>query len=152
MKKDVLFEWDDACQHSFDSIKKYFLNPQVLAAPIQGKLLILHITAQEYSLGAMLAQVNHEGKENALCHLSRMMVGGKINYSPIEKICLALIFTIKKLRHYMMARIIHLISRAYPLKYIMSGPVFSGQLRNGHYSCQNLTLCSFHKKQSKGKL
>ena len=36
MKKDVLFEWDEACSNTFKSIKKYLLNPLVLRAPIHG--------------------------------------------------------------------------------------------------------------------
>ncbi|GLT32024.1 hypothetical protein SLA2020_067190 [Shorea laevis] len=106
MKKDAPFVWDKACQNAFESIKKYLLHPPVLVAPIPGRPLILYIVAQEYSLGALLAQVNEEGKENALYYLSHTLVGVEVNYSPIEKICLVLIFSMKKLRHY-----IHLISK-----------------------------------------
>ena len=55
MKKDVPFVWNQACKNDFDSIKKYLLNPLILGAPVAGKLLILYITVQEESLGALLA-------------------------------------------------------------------------------------------------
>lgn len=80
------------------------------------------------SLGALLAQHNEKGKEHALYYLSRTMVGIELNYSPIEKICLALIFTLQKLRHYLLTTMIHLISRANPLKYIMSCPSVQGRI------------------------
>ncbi|GKV47484.1 hypothetical protein SLEP1_g54386 [Rubroshorea leprosula] len=128
MKKDAPFVWDEACQNAFESIKENFLHPLVLVAPILGRPLILYIAAQEYFLGALLAQVNEEGKENALYYLSRTLVGAKVNYSPIEKICLALIFSTKKLRHYMLAHVVHLISKADPLKYIMSKPMLFSRL------------------------
>ena len=48
------------------------------------------------------------------------MVGAESNYSPMEKHCLALEFTVKKLRHYLLANILFLISRADPIKYMMS--------------------------------
>jgi len=57
--------WDEACQNAFDSIKKYLLNPPVLRAPVPGEPLILYITAQERSLGALLAQKEEKGKERA---------------------------------------------------------------------------------------
>ncbi|GKV35504.1 hypothetical protein SLEP1_g43762 [Rubroshorea leprosula] len=57
MKKDAPFVWDKACQNAFDSIKEYLLHPLVLVAPILGRPLILYIATQEYSLGALLAQV-----------------------------------------------------------------------------------------------
>ena len=66
-------------------------------APIIGKSLILYVVALERSLGALLAQNNEEGKENALYYLSRTLVGAKHNYSPLEKVCLALIFVVQKL-------------------------------------------------------
>ncbi|XP_020410280.1 uncharacterized protein LOC109946529 [Prunus persica] len=85
MKKDVPFIWDQACQNALESIKQYLLNPPVLMAPIKGKPLILYIAALECSLGALLAQHNEDGKENALYYLSRTLVGAEQNYTPIEK-------------------------------------------------------------------
>ena len=52
--------------------------------PIQGKPLILYITAQECSLWALLVQENDEEKENALHYLSRALNSAELNYSPIE--------------------------------------------------------------------
>ncbi|KAK9929107.1 hypothetical protein M0R45_026215 [Rubus argutus] len=81
MKKDVPYVWDQTCQNAFDSIKEYLLKPLVLMAPIKGKPLILYIAALEHSLGALLAQNNDEGKENALYYLSRTLVEAEHNYS-----------------------------------------------------------------------
>ncbi|XP_019235995.1 PREDICTED: uncharacterized protein LOC109216306 [Nicotiana attenuata] len=93
-----------------------------------GKPLILYIAAQERSLGALLAQENEEGKEQALYYLSRTLIGAEMNYTPVEKICLALLYAIKKLRHYFEAYTIKLISRADPVKFVMTRPVLSGRL------------------------
>jgi ribonuclease HI len=57
-----------------------------------------------------------------------MMVGAEHGYSPIEKHCLALIFAVKKLRHYMLAHKIILISKVDPLKYLMTRPMLTGRL------------------------
>ena len=43
----------------------------------------------------------------------------ELNYSPIEKTCLALIFSTKKLRHYMQAYTVPLIAHANPIKYVL---------------------------------
>jgi RNase H-like domain found in reverse transcriptase len=128
MKKDVPFKWDLNCQKALDNIKEYLLNPLVLAAPIPEKKLILYTTALEGSLGALLAQENEQGKENALYYLSRMMVGAEHGYTPIEKYCLALIFVAKKLRHYMISHRVILISKVDPLKYLMTRPILTGRL------------------------
>ncbi|XP_074282818.1 uncharacterized protein LOC141607366 [Silene latifolia] len=111
MKKDAPFQWDEKCKHAFDSIKKYLASALVLGAPIPGKPLILYIATEERSLGAMCAQEIEDRKERALYYLSRTFVGAELNYSPIEKICLALVFAIQKLRHYMQAHTIHVVSK-----------------------------------------
>ncbi|XP_020080912.1 uncharacterized protein LOC109704570 [Ananas comosus] len=122
MKKGAAFNWDDSCQ------KPYLLNPPVLAAPIRGRPLILYIAATPSSLGAMLAQVNEEGKEVACYYLSRVMIGAENNYSPVEKLCLALIFALKWLRHYMLSHEIKLIARADPIKYVLNRPTLMGRV------------------------
>ena len=109
-------------------LKGTSLTPHVLAAPVKGRPLILYITAQQSSLGALLVQHNDEGKEVACYYLSRTMVGAEHNYSPIEKLCLALIFALKKLRHYMLAHQVQLIARADPIRYVLSQPVLTGRL------------------------
>ncbi|KAL0315498.1 UNVERIFIED_CONTAM: hypothetical protein Sradi_5428000 [Sesamum radiatum] len=90
MKKDVPFQWDEACDKAFKSIKSYLMKPPVLVAPVPGRPLILYVAVQERSVGILLAQKNDEGKENALYYLSRTMTPNELKYSPIEKLCLAL--------------------------------------------------------------
>ncbi|KAG9453125.1 hypothetical protein H6P81_006029 [Aristolochia fimbriata] len=128
MKKDTPAEWNESCRRAFQNIKNYLMRPLVLMAPTSGKPLLLYIAAQEKSLGALLAQNDDQGKERPLYYLSRTMVGAELNYSPIEKTCLALIFAIQKLRHYLLANSTNLISRADPLKFIMSRPMLFGRL------------------------
>ncbi|XP_024172199.1 uncharacterized protein LOC112178258 [Rosa chinensis] len=109
-------------------IRRFISNLAVLGAPILGKPLILYIAAQERSLGALLAQENEAKKERALYYLSRTLTGPELNYPPREKICLALVFAIQKLRHYMQAYTVHLVARADPVKFIMSQPVLTGRM------------------------
>ncbi|XP_074290312.1 uncharacterized protein LOC141617041 [Silene latifolia] len=107
MKKDAPFEWDESCRKAFENIKQYLSTPPVIGAPIPGKSIILYISAQEHSMGALCAQENEDGKERALYYLSRTLVGAELKYSPIKKMCLALIFAIQKLRHYFQAHTVH---------------------------------------------
>nr|XP_027071991.1 uncharacterized protein LOC113696809 [Coffea arabica] len=152
MKKGVPFEWDESCRNAFTSIKAYLMNPPVLAAPIPGKSLILYISAQERSVGALLAQENDEGKENALYYLSQMMTSNELNYSPIEKLCLALIFVIQKLKHYFQAHTIRLISKSNPIKYVMAKPVLSDRLARWYLQFQQFEIIYVPAKAVKGQI
>ncbi|XP_074277586.1 uncharacterized protein LOC141601220 [Silene latifolia] len=116
-----------------------------------GKPLVLYIAAQERSLGAMCAQEIEDRKERALYYLSRTFVGAELNYSPIEKICLALVFAIQKLRHYMQAYTIHVVSKAEPIKYILSRPVLSGRLAKWAVLLKQYDLVFVSQKAVKGQ-
>ena len=86
--------WNGDCQQSLDQIKGYLEKPPVLIPPIPGKPLILYISATNSSLGALLAQSDEMGKERAI---SRTLVAYEINYTSIEKACLAVVFASQKL-------------------------------------------------------
>ncbi|TYK22842.1 protein NYNRIN-like [Cucumis melo var. makuwa] len=89
----------------FLGFNKYLLNSIVLGAPVPDKPLILYIAALERSLGTLLAQEEEKEKERALYYLSRTLVGAKVNYSPIEKMCLALFFAIDKFNNVMLEHV-----------------------------------------------
>jgi len=96
-------------------IKEYLSHPPLLRAPIPHKRLILCIAAKEKSLGTLCVQENGEGKDITRYYLSRTLVGAKLTYSPIEKICLSLIFPIQRLRHCMQAYAVQVVSKADPI-------------------------------------
>ncbi|XP_057790567.1 LOW QUALITY PROTEIN: uncharacterized protein LOC131007657 [Salvia miltiorrhiza] len=152
MKKGIPFEWDESCRNAFKNIKSYLMQPPVLAAPVPGRPLILYIAAQERSMGALLAQENEGGKENALYYLSRTMTPNELKYAPIEKLCLALIFSIQKLKHYFQAHTVRLISKANPLKFVMSRPVLSDRLARWYLQLQQFEIVYVPQKAVKGQV
>ncbi|XP_019246569.1 PREDICTED: uncharacterized protein LOC109226231 [Nicotiana attenuata] len=124
---------------------------KVLAAPIPRKPLILYISAQERSVGALLAQGNNGGKENALYYLSRMMTPNELKYSPIEKLRLALVFSIQKMKHYFQAHVVRLVSRANPIKFVMSKPVLSDRLERWYLQFQQFEIVYVPQKAVNGQ-
>ncbi|KAL0297871.1 UNVERIFIED_CONTAM: hypothetical protein Sangu_3175700 [Sesamum angustifolium] len=152
MKKNVPFQWDETCDKAFNSIKSYLMKPPVLVAPVPGRPLIIYVAAQERSVGILFAQKNDEGKENALYYLSRTMTPNELKYSPIEKLCLALIFSIQKLKHYFQSRSIHLVSKANPLKYVMAKPVLSDRLARWYLQLQQFEITYVPQKAVKGQV
>ena len=120
--------WNEECQHSLDQIKGYLAKPPVLMPPIPGKPLILYISATVASLGALLTQSDETGKEHAIYYLSQTLVSYEMNYTSIEKACLALVFASQKLWHYMLAHTVHLVPKFDPLKYLLSKAVLTDRL------------------------
>ena len=100
LRKNQPVIWDDRCQAAFKTIKNYLMNPPVLQPPRLGKVLILYLVIEKEAIGVILAQESGEKAEHAVYYLSKKLLPYKANYSLVEKTCLAVIWAIKKLRHY----------------------------------------------------
>jgi len=120
MKKDFSFIWDEACQKALEDIMEYLTKSLVLVAPISGKSFLLYMWGMNHSLGALLAQKNNEGFEQAIYYMSRTLIGAESRYNPIEKECLALVFAVQRTRYYLVGQTIHDISRVNPLRILMT--------------------------------
>ena len=81
-------------QQAFEEIKRYLTQPPVLTAPVSGKPFLIYVRAMDHSLGALLAQNIDQGHEQAIYYMSKTMIGAEHRYNPIEKECLALVFTV----------------------------------------------------------
>lgn len=128
LHKGITYKWDEKCDKTFQQIKDYLLTPPMLMPPILNKPLILYISATSAALGSLLAHHDETGKERAIYYISSTLVGYKMNYSPIEKACLAVVFTSQKFRHYILSHQIKLISKVDPLKYLLSKATLTIQM------------------------
>ena len=86
---------------------------------------LLYVRAMDHSLRVLLTQNNDKNHAQTIYYLSRIMIGEEHHYNPIEKECLALVFTIQKMRHYLMGQHIHIISRVNPLRLLITRPFLS---------------------------
>ena len=126
MKKRAPFKWDDSYHKVFDNIKSYLSSPRCWGHLFLASLS--YIVAHKHSLGALCAHENSKGKEKVLYYLSCTLVRvrAELNYSPIEKMCLAHMFAIQKKRHYMQVHTIYFISKPDLVKYILSRLILNG--------------------------
>ncbi|XP_075640645.1 uncharacterized protein LOC142612434 [Castanea sativa] len=124
LKKEVPTVRNEQCQEAFKKIKSYLMKPPILVLPAPEKPLLLYLTSTKTAMEALLAQYLEETrKENAIYYISKKMLPYEEKYSPLEKICVALVWATCKLRHYMLAYKVFLITRMDPLKYLMEKPV-----------------------------
>ncbi|KAL0342918.1 UNVERIFIED_CONTAM: hypothetical protein Sangu_1179200 [Sesamum angustifolium] len=80
------------------------------------------------------------------------MTPNELKYSPIKKLCLALIFSIQKLKHYFQSHSIHLVSKANPLKYVMAKPVLLDSLARWYLQLQQFEITYVPQKAVKGQV
>ena len=128
LRKNQPTVWNDDCQCAFEKIKECLLSPLVLVPPTPGRPLLLYLSVSDIALGCMLAQLDDSGKERAIYYLSKRMLEYECKYIMIELLCLALVWAIRRLRHYVTEYSILLVSRLDPLKYLFDRPVLTGRI------------------------
>jgi len=114
MKKGVSFTWDSACRQAFEEIKEYLTHPLVL---VSGKPFLIYVRDMDHSLGALLSSNNDQGHNHAIYYLSKTMIGAEHRYNPIKKECLALVFTIQKMRCYLVGQLIDVVFQSSAFTY-----------------------------------
>ena len=80
----------------------------------------LYILASLYAIGTILCQKTENNKERDIYYLSKTLVDYGTRYTPMENIFFAMIFTTKKLRHYLLYCTTYVVSPVDPLKYLMA--------------------------------
>ncbi|RVW83206.1 hypothetical protein CK203_044946 [Vitis vinifera] len=98
------------------------------SASTPGRPLLLYFSVSDMALGCRLAQLDDSGKERAIYYLSKRMLEYEMRYVTIKRLCLALVWATRRLRHYMTEFSMHLISRLDPLRYLFDRPTLTGRL------------------------
>ena len=100
LRKNKPTVWNDDCQRAFEKIKECHLSPQVLVPSIPRHPLLLYLSVSNMALGCMLAQLDDSGKERAIYYQSKRMLEYECKYIMIERLCLALVWATRRVRHY----------------------------------------------------
>src|SRR5436190_12400326 len=106
----------------------------------------------EHSLGALLAQKNDEGHEQAIYYLIRTMAGAEHRYNPVKKECLVLVFAVQKMRHYLTGQTIYAVSKINPLWLLMTKPsALNGRLTKWAMLLSQYDMHFLPQKATKGQ-
>ena len=97
-------QWSSACEGAFEGLKDTLVKAPVLAAVDPEKAFILQTDASKRGLGAVLSQVDAEGKEHPISYASRKLLPRECNYATVEKECLAVVWALKIFHTYLWGR------------------------------------------------
>ncbi|KAA3469613.1 RNA-directed DNA polymerase (Reverse transcriptase), Ribonuclease H [Gossypium australe] len=151
LKKHNPDVWDDECQKAFDKVKQYLSSSPVLLPPCPDRSLTLYLTVFDHSMGCVLGQHDDSGRrERAIYDLSKKFTKCEMRYSPIEKLCCALIWTTRRLRQYMLYHTTWLISKLDPLKYMMESTTLNGRMARWQILLSEFDIVYVSQKAVKG--
>ncbi|KAL5554975.1 hypothetical protein UlMin_037211 [Ulmus minor] len=95
-RKNVKFEWNDACNDSFLELKKRLITAPVLTIPTGEEGFVIYSDASGTGLGAVLMQ---HGK--VIAYASRQLKDYERNYPTHDLELAAVVFALKIWRHYL---------------------------------------------------
>ena len=65
--------------------------------------------------------------EHVIYYLSRVLAGPELRYSHVEKLALAAVYAIQRLRHYILLRTTTVVADVNPFQYVLSRQIVGGQ-------------------------
>nr|GEX21405.1 reverse transcriptase domain-containing protein [Tanacetum cinerariifolium] len=121
------FHWTAEAKQAFKQLKQHLSELPLLVTPKPKEELIIYLSATYGAISAVL--VTERGTvQTPIYFISRVLQGPILNYTPMEKLVLSLVFAAKRLRRYFQAHPITVITNQ-PVKQIMSRPDVVGRLQ-----------------------
>lgn len=99
LRKEKKFEWTEECQHAFKDLKEYLASPPLLTKPETGDKLLLYLAVSTAAISGVLVREGDKGRQTVY-YVSRALRRVENKYSGVEKLALALVMTVRKLRPY----------------------------------------------------
>jgi hypothetical protein len=104
LRHDIPFQWDDYAQQSFDDLKAALSNAPLISAPDYTRDYILYVSASAVSVAGVLVQLGDDNREHVIYYVSKNLSGPPLKYKHEEKLALAVVLAVQKLRHYILLR------------------------------------------------
>jgi hypothetical protein len=128
LKKDTEFEWTGNRQKAFEDLKIQLVTAPILSSPDWTKDFHVTIDASGWCLGSILWQYDAERRECPVYYASRQMSPAERNYTTTEREALAVVYSCKKFRHYLLGYKVIFHTDHDSLKYLVNKPDLSGRI------------------------
>ncbi|GKB23619.1 reverse transcriptase domain-containing protein [Tanacetum coccineum] len=96
------FRWTPKAEQAFKQLKQHLSELPLLVAPKQKEELIVYLSASYKAVSAVL-MIERGTVQKPVYFISRALQGLELNYTPMEKLVLLLVFSAKRLRRYFQA-------------------------------------------------
>ena len=101
LSRSCAWRWGKEELQAFNAIKQAFSTPLMLYRPERGKRLFLQTDACKTGMGAVLFQYGENGERRVIAYASAKFTKVEARYHSNEQECLAVIWAVKRFRHYL---------------------------------------------------
>lgn len=95
------FQWTNVAESTFQKLKRAFTNASFLIHFDPTQKIEVMINASDYAIGAILQQLQKNGKWHPVTYYSRKLLSAEENYDTPKKKMLAVVKVFKHWRHYL---------------------------------------------------
>nr|GEU42857.1 reverse transcriptase domain-containing protein [Tanacetum cinerariifolium] len=121
------FYWTSEAEQAFKQLKQHLSELPLPVAPKPKEELIVYMSASYGAISVVL--ITERGTvQKPVYFISHVLQGPELNYTPMEKLVLSLVFAAKRLRRYFQAHHVAVITDQ-PIKQILSRPDVAGRLQ-----------------------
>ncbi|OXA54745.1 Transposon Ty3-I Gag-Pol polyprotein [Folsomia candida] len=103
-KKGQILSWNDKAQAAIEDLRHALTQPPISVGFGHSIPCILHTDSSDYAISGVLHQKTEDDDLVVICFISRLLGIHEINYTCAEKECLAVVWSINKLRPYLYAK------------------------------------------------
>ena len=128
-RKLVKFEWAQECEESFQWLKDKLGSYPVLRPPNWDVPFHVYCDASAVAVGSALCQPVGDGKKDLpIAFASKQLNAAEKNYTTTERECLAMVFSVKKFRHYLLLNPVVFFVDHMAIKYLVNKADLSGRI------------------------
>ena len=96
------FAGDEQAQESFDALKRALASAPVISPPNYTCDFLLYVATSMETIGMVLVQEDEELQEHVIYYLRQNLIYVEIHYFHVEKLSLATVHAVQRLRHYIL--------------------------------------------------
>ena len=129
LKKNCKFVWTEECQRAFEELRAKLSTYRILRPPDWGKPFHVFCDSSNVAVGSALYQATGEKKKDQpVAYVSKQLTPAERIYSTTERKCLAMVFSVKKFRHYLICNPVVFFVDHMAIKYLINKAELSGRL------------------------
>lgn len=144
LRKDKPWDWNSTHDQAYIDLKQNFIEAIQLSHYDLTKPFRLQTDGSDTGIGGVLYQVDEEGNHKVISMVSRCLSQAESHYTTTEKELLAVVYSVDKLRVYLIGREFTLITDHHALTFLLTSPFHTSRLARWNLSLQEFNFTIEH--------